>query len=330
MIPMLQFVPAEWAHDWAPVGIRFWAELFPCVNRIWKPFEWKGLHFDNRLGLAGGADKNADLLLPWHQLGFGFIEVGTVTPRPQGPNPGQILGRDWEQQLLWNRMGFPGEGAHYVRARLATFQRPPGFPVFVNIGKNRTTPNEQSIDDYVLCCKELAPQSDAVVINVSSPNTSRLRDLQEKGFLKKLVQAVAANSGQKPVLVKFSPDEDAKSLKESLEASLEAGAQGFVLTNTTLSRPPHSRFPDVGGLSGAFLASKSKVALRIATESFSHLPVSQRPLLISAGGILSADDIKERLDLGADLVQVYSAMVFKGPGFPNQIARQMNSAKDNP
>jgi dihydroorotate dehydrogenase len=319
MIPFWRWLPPKWAHDLAPLGVHLWADLFPVESAEWKPFHWKNLHFPNRLGLAGGVDKNGDLLPVWPRLGFGFVEIGTVTPLPQEPNPGKIVDRDWEQKLLWNRMGFPSAGMNEVAAKIET-SSPIGVPLFVNVGKNRETPNERAAEDYQAAARRLAPVADALVINVSSPNTQGLRDLQDKTYLRNLVESVVLVSYGKPVLVKFSPDEEEKSLKESLETASEGGAQGFVLTNTTLRRPSSSRFPEVGGLSGDFLRGYSRKALEIAVDHFRH---ESKPLLISVGGVLNATDVRERLDLGADLVQVYSALVFEGPGFAASVAREM-------
>lgn len=321
MIPFWRWLPAQWAHDLAPLGVHLWSDLYPVLSSQWNPLEWKGLKFQNRLGLAGGVDKNADLLHAWPRLGFGFIEIGTVTPLPQEPNPGRIMDRDWNQRLLWNRMGFPSDGMNEVAARIHT-SAPIGHPLFINVGKNRQTPNERAIEDYQIATHRLAPLGDAIVVNVSSPNTTGLRDLQDKRMLRSLVEGVVAVSFGKPVLVKFSPDEEETSLRESLRTASEAGAVGFILTNTTLRRPTPSPFPEIGGVSGEFLKPFSRKALQIAVDHFRSGP---RPLLVSVGGILTPNEVKERLDLGADLVQVYSALVFGGPGFPGQVSEFMQS-----
>ena len=319
MSPFWRRIPVGLAHQMAPLGVRLWSDLFPVKQPECHPFEWQGLYFPNRLGLAAGVDKNADLLAHWPRLGFGFMEIGTVTPYPQEPNPGQILDRDWENKNLWNKMGFPNAGMIEVSAKLAT-QAPFPIPLFINIGKNRHTSLENAKFDYQDAAKRLAPLADIVVMNVSSPNTPGLRDLQETKNLFDLVKSVVEGASGKPVLVKLSPDETGDSLRQSLGAATDAGALGFILTNTTLQRPPASPFPSVGGVSGSFLKSHSLLALKTAVGHFSS---GKKPLLISAGGILTPEDAQERLDLGADLVQIYSAMVFEGPGFPARILESM-------
>lgn len=314
MIPFWRWIPAPWAHELAPYGAALWADLFPAASNERDPLQWKTLRFPNRLGLAGGADKNADLLHVWPRLGFGFVEVGTVTPLPQDPNPGVIMARDWENRLLWNKMGFPSAGSREVATRLAT-AGPRSVPLFVNIGKNRATPLERAADDYRAVARFLAPFADALVVNVSSPNTQGLRGLQETNMLRGLVESVVQETQGRPVLVKFSPDESESSLRASLEAASTAGAEGFILTNTTLQRPAGCPFPKEGGVSGAFLKELSLKALRAATA---HFQSTKKPLLVSVGGVLTPADVQERLDLGADLVQIYSALVFEGPGFPGR------------
>lgn len=278
---------------------------------------WKGLSFANRLGVSGGVDKNAETLDCWARLGFGFAEIGTITPRPQTPNPGKILDRDWDEKLLWNKMGFPNAGQYDVRARLQTLG-PQEIPVFANVGKNRDTAPEKAHEDYAEAARVLSPFADAVVINVSSPNTQGLRSLQNKEMLGQLVHHTRVSANGKPVLVKFSPDESEEALRESLDVATTAGAEGFILTNTTLARPANSNWPETGGLSGRFLQERSKTALKVAVRHFQS--ANSKSLLVSAGGVLTPADVAERLDLGADLVQVYAALVFEGPSFARQTA----------
>ncbi|MFN7730141.1 MAG: quinone-dependent dihydroorotate dehydrogenase [Bdellovibrio sp.] len=299
------------------MGVRFLSDLESPISAKWKPFTWKGVSFSNRLGIAGGVDKNADLVTCWPKLGFGFAEIGTVTPRPQNANPGTIVDRDWDAHLLWNKMGFPNDGQWDVRARLES-AGPQSIPLFLNVGKNRDTPAEKAHEDYAEVARTLSPYVDAIVLNVSSPNTQGLRSLQSKDSLGALVRTVALNSFGKPILVKFSPDEDETALAQSLDVAASEGANGFVLTNTTVQRPPNSGFPETGGLSGRFLQDLSKKSLKVAVRHFKNA-VTQ-PLLVSAGGVLSPADVIERLDLGADLVQVYAALVFEGPTFARQTA----------
>jgi dihydroorotate dehydrogenase len=290
----------------------------------WQPRDWRGLHFDNPLGVAGGVDKNASAIQAWWAMGAGFVEVGTVTPRPQGPNPGRIIDRDNTAQALWNGMGFPNAGTERVRRRLALLPRPPRTPIFVNIGKNRDTANEHAAKDYAACARMLAGLADAFVINVSSPNTSGLRDLQSERALRNLLDGVRASvrqtsASQTPLLLKLSPDLSDDLCFAAVDASLMCGIDGWVVCNTTSTREPHSRFPKEGGVSGKPLAARSKHLLTNLTR---HLGSARSDrLIVSVGGVLSGRDVFERLNLGADLVQVYSALVFEGPGFFRHVAR---------
>lgn len=327
--PLWKWIPSGLAHQLAPVGISFYSEfLKQCGNDklyTWKPLTWNHLQFRNPLGIAGGVDKNGDLLNCWPELGTGFVEIGTVTPCPQESNPGKITDRDWEHRNLWNKMGFPSAGAKDVFFNLKNSEI--SQPLFVNIGKNRNTANSQALQDYIDCVKILKSEADAFVINVSSPNTKGLRDLQNAEDLKTLVSGVQKEASPLPVLLKLSPDLNHAQLEEALLSALEANAQGFILTNTTLSRPTGCPFPHEGGLSGADLKSKS---IEILKKSLAILGSKKKNILmVSVGGIFSADDIQERLDLGADLVQVYSALVFEGPSFFKNMAIEFSNRKGN-
>jgi dihydroorotate dehydrogenase len=318
MQPFWRWLPAKWAHDLAPVGLTLYAGLFgsdevPC----WQPFNWNGIHFPNRLGLAGGADKNAQHILDWQRMGAGFVEAGTVTLAPQSANPGKIIDRNWSKSTLWNKMGFPSLGADEVYYNLLHAHEECRIPVFINLGKNRSTPNTEASDEYAQLAERFAPLASCLVVNVSSPNTTGLRDLQSESELGRIVSKTVQASKGKPVLVKLSPDQSEAQLQSSLDTSLQAGAQGFILTNTTLSREGFSEFPKEGGLSGKAVAARSLKTLKMALQ---HLGQRRTGLLIvSAGGVLSSQDVKERLQAGADLVQVYSALVFQGPGFFQKI-----------
>ncbi len=291
----------------------------------WQSFEWRGLRFSNRLGIAGGVDKNAAFVEDWWTLGPGFIEVGTVTPKPQAANPGKIMDRNILHKALWNKMGFPNEGAHRVAQNLAALAQPRHTPIFVNVGRNRETPNEEAFTDYQKCFLQLKAQTDVFVINISSPNTQGLRDLQDPVILKEFLQQVLkdpATRDHKPVLLKLSPDLSATQLSDLLRTSLECGVDGWILTNTTLEREAGLSFPKEGGVSGAPLARLAKAALKVATQTLSTEERKNR-LLISVGGILSPDDVQERLKMGADLVQVYTALIYEGPEFFKRTAARL-------
>lgn len=314
-----KYLPAELAHGLAPWGLALYSSLWGNPTPVWRDFTWRGIYFPNRLGVAGGVDKNATQFLDWQDAGAGFVEIGTVTPHPQKANSGKILDRDWAQKILWNKMGFPNQGAEKIFENINQFSAELEIPLFINIGKNRDTDNQKAIEDYKFLAQKFSSQARCLVINVSSPNTKGLRDLQNKNELENIVSAVIRQAQTTPVLVKLSPDLSKDDLASALEACMQAGTSGFILTNTTLSRPTQHRFSTEGGLSGSFLAEKSKLALR---QTMEILGTSRQDLLIiSAGGVLTPEEVLERLHLGANLVQVYSALVFNGPGFFKQTAQ---------
>lgn len=322
-------IPPKWAHDLSPFLLplitSFFSSSMKKKNPTWQSRQWRGLHFRNPLGLAGGVDKNADSLDSWWNLGAGFIEVGTVTPRPQRANPGKIMDRDLKQRALWNKMGFPSEGADEVYYNLRSIKHSFGAyptPVFVNIGKNRDTPNNEAHLDYLFLLERLHEVADAFVINISSPNTKGLRELQNPEALNLLLSPLVkkAQLYKKPLLLKLSPDLDEELLRQTLLTAANLGIDGFVLTNTTLTRPPNSPFPAEGGLSGAPLKDLSLASLKITAEVLSK--IDKDLLIVSCGGILSPDDVFERLQLGADLVEIYSALVLEGPQFFNDVASE--------
>jgi dihydroorotate dehydrogenase len=320
-MPFWKYLPAQWAHDWSAAGLSLYSGLQSKVPADWKSFDWKGLHFRNRLGIAGGVDKNAEQILAWQNIGAGFVEVGTVTPLPQKPNPGKILDRDWAGKNLWNKMGFPSEGYKSVRANLAAAQSTRKIPVFLNVGKNRETPNEKAINDYVEVIRNSADYADAIVLNVSSPNTAGLRELQNETYLSEMVKIVCELTS-KPVLIKLSPDLTLNQLESSLKAAAKVGVSGFILTNTTLSRPDGNPFPKEGGLSGASLSALSKQALDHCVKILGS--DKNNYLIVSVGGVLSPDDVAERLSMGADLVQIYSALIFNGLGIFKEVSQYFN------
>jgi dihydroorotate dehydrogenase len=348
-------LPVKVAHDIAPVGLKIGATFQSALHGdeipIWKPLKWKGLSFPNRFGVAGGVDKDGELIEEWWAYGAGFVEIGTVTPRAQGPNPGKIMGRDLESKALWNRMGFPGSGVHVAKENLKDLPLRRKTPVFVNIGKNRDTANDDAVKDYAECMRSLsvAPTArpglgrssranetavgvslaDAYVINISSPNTTGLRELlQPKAFQRFLGGVMAAKNkiesdfeSSTPVLLKLSPDTESDDLQNVVRISCELGIDGFVATNTTLAREHGSPFPPEGGVSGQPLARKSKEVLSQISNALGHSKGDK--LLISVGGVMSAEDVRERLELGADLVQAYSGLIFEGPGLFRNVARAM-------
>lgn len=326
-------LPPRLAHDLGPIGIHFWSKLIPFLRPDlisekqfhWRSFEWRGLHFRNPLGIAGGVDKTGESLMAWHKVGCGFLELGTVTPLPQNANPGSILDRDLKTDSIWNKMGFPGPGAGHIAHQLKSFGAKCPRPLFINIGKNRNTPNELATLDYIHCFEKLHTFADAFVVNISSPNTSGLRALSGNEFLKKILSDLAKTQVRlgthKPILLKLSPDMMDADLTAALETSLELNIDGWILTNTTLLRVPGSKFSKLkeGGVSGAPLAELSKLRLRQCVQFLNERKGDR--LLVSVGGVMTAKDVAERLEMGADLVQVYSTLIFEGPQFFSHVAK---------
>lgn len=272
--------------------------------------EVAGLRFPNPLGLAAGYDKNGVALPFWRALGFGFVEFGTVTPRPQPGNDKPRMWRFPKSNALGNRLGFPNDGAAAVAARLKAAKRP-GDVIGINLGKNKDTPLERAADDYLEALEATRSVADYWVVNVSSPNTPGLRELQSKQYLADLLGSVRAAAGDVPLFVKLSPDLDDAGLSDAAEAA--AGCAGIIATNTTLERPEGIPAFE-GGLSGVPLALRARDVLS-RLRKLTDLPI------ISVGGIDSAGEARARLDAGASLVQVYSALVFEGPTLPTRILR---------
>ncbi|WP_242395300.1 quinone-dependent dihydroorotate dehydrogenase [Anaeromyxobacter oryzisoli] len=277
-----------------------------------------GLDFDGPIGLAAGFDKG-DVALPGlFALGFSHVEIGTITPRPQPGNERPRLFRLPEHRALVNRMGFNNEGAEACARRLAAL--PPGArlgPVGLNVGKNKTTPNEEAASDYLACIDRLHPYADYLVVNISSPNTPGLRQLQERDQLDRLLRACTARLAErapgKPLLVKLAPDLSPEALDDAVDVAIAAGVAGIVATNTTLSRAGVERHPcakEAGGLSGAPLERLStEVVRRCYRRAAGRVPI------VGVGGVMSAEDAYAKIRAGASLVQVYTGLIYGGPGF---------------
>ena len=283
-----------------------------------------GLKFKNPVGLAAGFDKDAKLIDEMALLGFGFIEIGTLTPKPQEGNPLPRLFRLPEDEALINRMGFNNGGVTAAVERLK--KRKSDVIIGGNIGKNKVTPNENAVDDYLICLEALHPFVDYFVVNVSSPNTPTLRDLQEKEPLKRLLSAVkTANDSKespKPILLKIAPDLTDGQLDDIVEIVQETKIDGVIATNTTIDRSQlktDSNEVEVigaGGVSGKVLAQRSTEVIRYLAEKSNHsFPIR------GVGGIFTAQDAIEKLEAGASLVQVYSGMIYEGPGMIKAIKK---------
>ena len=290
----------------------------------WRSVRWKGLYFPNPLSPAGGMDKNACHLPAWWALGAGFIEVGTVTPFPQTKLKGATLKRSYQQKTLWNHLGFPNAGVEAIQKNLKKWEKFRPTPIFANIGKNRQTPNHRAVEDYLKCITALFPYVDAFVINISSPNTPELSQLSEPPKLKSLLREIHKTLNhfeeKKPFFIKWSPDMSEPDFLRSLDIALECGAEGHIICNSTLQRPAGAFWPAHGGLSGAPLKAVSRQRLKLTQKHVGQ----ERPkqLLISVGGILTVEDVLDRLKEGADLVQVYSGLIFNGPLFLKKVGKQ--------
>lgn len=276
--------------------------------------ELLGLRFPGPLGLAAGFDKDGRVVYAMTALGFSFLELGTVTPVGQPGNPRPRLFRYPEQASLRNALGFNNQGGEALARRLKTLY-PWSVPLGVNLGRNKTTPPERAAEDYYALLERLEGLCDYFVINVSSPNTPGLREMQEERALGELLREARRRSTT-PLLVKLSPDLEPGRAAELAEAVVEAGARGVLLTNTTIDYSLLPGAPAVGGLSGRVLRERSLATLEAVAER-----LFGRCILISVGGIDSAEEAYRRLRAGASLVQLYSALVFEGPGLAARIQR---------
>ncbi len=283
-----------------------------------KPITLFGLKFRNPIGLSAGLDKNGVALPAWAALGFGFIEIGTVTAKAQPGNPKPRIFRLPGQQALINRLGFNNDGADAIAQRLAALRasgRWPAVPVGINIGKSRTTPLEQATDDYLYSFRMLRDFADYITLNISSPNTPGLRELQEPEKLSELLYAIGKEAGTapKPLVVKISPDLLGTELKAILAVCEENGVSGIIATNTTLDHSSiATQLDQAGGLSGAPLRDKSTALVR-EINARSTIPV------IASGGIFDAESAMEKFHAGAALIQVYTGLVYRGPHLLREI-----------
>jgi dihydroorotate dehydrogenase len=282
------------------------------------PVELMGLRFRNRIGLGAGFDKDGLAIRGWAALGFGFVELGTVTPRPQPGNARPRLFRLTEDEALINRMGFNNVGADALARRIADARPtlPPGFVIGVNIGRNRDTPDSAAADDYATAAASVGKAADYIALNVSSPNTPGLRELQKPSRLVELLDRVRAAAPTPPILVKLSPDLDAEALTGILEVIGTTPASGIILSNTTSRRSADLRSTNAGeegGLSGRPLRDGMLAATRQATGS--------TLAVVASGGIASAADAQAALAAGADLVELWTAMIYTGPGLIGETVR---------
>lgn len=304
-----------------PGGAWFLRNIFTTSNNTLEKVV-AGLKFKNQLGLAAGFDKDAKYLKELAILGFGFIEIGTLTPKPQSGNEKPRLFRLPKDNALINRMGFNNEGVLIAKERLK--RKPKNIIVGGNIGKNKTTPNEEAVNDYIFCFNELFEVVDYFAVNVSSPNTPNLRELQEKEPLKKILQALQeinkSKEKSKPIFLKIAPDLSNSQLDDVVEIILETGIAGVIATNTTITREHlktnKQKIQEIGngGLSGKPLTKRAtEVIGYISKKSNSAFPI------IGVGGIHSPEEALEKLNAGANLVQIYTGFIYEGPSLVKKI-----------
>lgn len=285
--------------------------------------EVMGLKFKNPLGLAAGFDKNGSMVEELARFGFGFIEVGTVTPLPQPGNEKPRMFRLPQDSALINRMGFNNQGVDVVAHRLSKLDRK-GLIIGGNIGKNKITPNEEALSDYIKCFDRLFDVVDYFVVNVSSPNTPGLRELQEKEPLKNILNSLQQrnkkNDISRPILLKIAPDLTNSQLDDIIEIVRETKIAGVIATNTTISREglaaPQSLSSQTGGLSGKPLTNRSTEVVKYLADHS-----NKEFVIIGVGGIHSPKDALEKIDAGASLVQIYTGFIYEGPGLIKRILR---------
>jgi dihydroorotate dehydrogenase len=314
--PVLFLSDAENAHNMSLTALRLMPlPPAPCFDKVLSQYV-AGLSFANPVGLAPGYDKNAEVAGSILRLGFGFTEVGTLTPRPQSGNDRPRLFRLVEDRAVINRMGFNNDGQAAAAKRLVKLrQQKLSGPVGINIGANKDS--DDRIADYVLGVRAMEQYADYLTVNISSPNTPGLRALQDKGALDDLLAAVMAERAQgKPIFLKVAPDLEPADIDDISEISIKHGISALIVSNTTITRPAlKSRYAhETGGLSGAPLRDLALQRLRDFRKS-----TSGQIALIGVGGISGADDAYARIRAGASLIQIYSALVYEGPGLAAKI-----------
>ncbi len=324
-------IPPEPSHHLALQSISYFAKFYQLMG--WKnksdakPVETMGLRFPNPIGLAAGLDKNGIAIAGWQALGFGFVEVGTVTPKPQPGNVKPRLFRLKSDKALINRMGFNNDGVSALVEKLK--KAPRACPIGANIGKNKDTAIEDAVSDYVSAYRQVYVHSDYVTLNISSPNTQNLRELQQDKALLDLLQGVTEARKQlsdhygqhKPLVVKIAPDLSETAVKQLAEIILKNGIEGIIATNTTLSRAglKHPFASESGGLSGQPLHDQALQVLRWLKQA-----VGRDATLIASGGIMSGQDAAERQQAGAQLIQLYTGFIYEGPALIQACCRQLS------
>lgn len=336
--PLLGRLDAEWVHERTLAALAMAQQITPgprllraLAGRVpGRPISLFGLSFPNILGVAAGFDKNARVVTGLALLGFGHVEVGTITPRPQAGNPRPRLFRLPADEAIINRMGFPNDGVDVIASRLDAIARKKRDCILgISLGKQKETLLEEAAADYTAVMRAVYPYADYLAVNVSSPNTPGLRTLQGGNYLGHLLaaldrenQALAAEHHvpARPLLLKIAPDLSWAELDEILSAAQASGVQGIIATNTTLERGglTHPAQTESGGLSGHPLAQRSNDII-----AYIHRQTGGRLPIIGVGGVFTAEDVRAKLDAGASLVQLYTGLVYQGPGVAGRILRAL-------
>ncbi len=326
----------EQAHEWTIRSLK-WMQANPWIKNSFQRqmtvndprlhTTYWGLSFPNPVGLAAGFDKHANVYPGLAALGFGYVEVGTLTPQPQSGNPKPRLFRLLPDQAVINRMGFNNDGAEAAKASFTRLPRP-SIPIGINLGKNKDTPNDEAAEDYRKGLNELYSCGDYFVINISSPNTKGLRDLQHAASLNSLLAAILEKRDElakkyeqkRPILLKIAPDLENEEVEEIVTIALEKGIDGIIATNTTISREGLSSplQKETGGLSGRPLVNRSTAMIRrIYKITRGRVPI------IGVGGIFTGQDAYDKIRAGANLIQVYTGMIYRGPSIAKWINQEL-------
>ncbi len=333
--PLLFSMDPETAHHQVTGALKRFYNIWGAKQLLKSAFGFEhprlerevfGLHFKNPVGLAAGFDKNAEYVEEMAALGFGFVEIGTVTPRPQPGNVKPRMFRLTEDEALINRMGFNNQGVDVAATRLRYVKNRERIVIGGNIGKNKDTPNEDAVHDYIYCFDALFDVVDYFVVNVSSPNTPGLRDLQEKEPLLRILETLQGRNNKdgvsRPILLKIAPDLTDGQLDDIVELVVESGIAGVVATNTTIARDglrsSAARTEEAGGLSGKPLRARATEVIRyLSAKAAGRFPI------VGVGGIHSAQDALEKLEAGAALVQLYSGFIYEGPTLIRSICKKI-------
>jgi len=314
--PLLFALDPETAHQFALACLRFAGPLCPKPAAKTTRVSAFGLNFKHRLGLAAGLDKNGVALPAWEALGFSFVEIGTVTAEAQPGNPRPRIFRYLKQNALINRLGFNNDGAEVIANRLAQLRERggwPSIPVGINIGKSRVTAIGGAVEDYLFSFRKLRAHADYIALNVSSPNTPGLRELQGSQPLDELLRAINAERAETPLVVKIAPDLEPAQLDELVAVCQSNNISAIIATNTTLDHSVITN-DEEGGLSGAPLQRKSTAIIR-------HIAQKAKIPIIGCGGIFNIDSAREKIEAGAKLLQVYTGFIYRGPNLVRELAK---------